>query len=104
MQRDKNPQAYAILERLNQAIGNMLKTKYLANVTFYAVAPWSEIITSIAYAVRCSYHSTLKANPGQLIFGRDMLPDINLQPNYKNMWLRKKNLSIIITSAKMKSE
>ena len=85
----KNPQSNAILERVHQVTGSMLKTKDLQNVIFDLLDPWSEILASIAYAVRCSYHSTLKATPGQLVFGRDMLLDIKFEPNYEVMWQRK---------------
>ena len=47
----KNPQENSILEIIHQVVGSMLKTKDLANVTFDAVAPWSDILASIAYAV-----------------------------------------------------
>ena len=59
---------------------------------FDAVSPWSNIIASITYAVRCSYHITLQATPGKLFFRSDMLLEINFQPNYKEMWLRKQKL------------
>ena len=85
----KNPQANAILERIHQVVGSMLKTKDLVNVVFDVVDPWSDIIASIAFAVRCSHHSTLNATPGQLVFGRDMLLDIAYVPNYQNAWRRK---------------
>ena len=90
MHHYKNPQENAILERIDQVVGSILKTKDLENVTFDAVSPWSEILVSIAYAVWCSYHSTLQATPGQLVFGRNMLLDINFRPNYKEIWLMKK--------------
>ena len=67
----------------------MLKTKDLVNVTFDLLDPWSQILASIAYAVRCSFHSTLSATPGQLVFGRDMLLDIKFEPNYRNVWAKK---------------
>ena len=85
----KNPQANAILERIHQVVGSMLKTKDLVNVVFDVVDPWSDILASIAFAVRCSHHSTLNATPGQLVFGRDMLLDIAYVPNYQNTWQRK---------------
>ena len=34
----------------------------------------------------------LQATPVKLVFGHNMLLDINIQPNYKEMWLRKKKL------------
>ena len=79
----KNPQSNAILERIHQVMGNMLKTKNLQEREFDVVDPWGEILASVAYAIRCSYHSTLQATPGQLVFGRDMLLDISFSPDYK---------------------
>ena len=89
----KNPQANTILEIINQVFGSMLKAKDLTIVTFEAVAPWSNVLASIAYVVQCSYHSTLQATPEKLVFGWNMLLDINLQPSYKDIWLRKQKLT-----------
>ena len=50
MHRYKNPQANAILERIHQVIGSMLKTKDLANVKFDSFPLWSKVIASITYA------------------------------------------------------
>ena len=83
----KNPQSNAILERIHQVTGNMLKN--LMNVKFDVIDPWSSILASIDYAVRCSFHSTLKATPGQLVFGRDMLLDLKFEPNYEQTWAQK---------------
>jgi hypothetical protein len=85
----KNPQSNAILERIHQVTGNMLNTMDLVNIEFDAIDPWTSILTSIAYAVRCSFHSTLKATPGQLVFGRDMLLDLKFEPNYTQTWAQK---------------
>jgi|EP00985_Skeletonema_marinoi_P035542 hypothetical protein len=35
-----------------------------------------DFVTDAAWAIRSSYHTVLKATPGQAIFGRDMLFDI----------------------------
>ena len=71
-----------ILDRIHQVVSSILKTKDPSNVTFDAVAPWRNIIAYIVYALQWSYHSTLKATPGLLVFGHDLLLDINLQPDY----------------------
>ena len=85
----KNPQANAILERVHQVVGSMLKTKDLVNIEFDELDMWSPILASVAYAIRCSHHSTLNATPGQLVFGRDMLLDLKFEPNYEKMWAQK---------------
>jgi hypothetical protein len=67
----------------------MLKTKDLVNIEFDELDMWNPILASVAYAIRCSHHSTLNATPGQLVFGRDMLLDLKFEPNYHQMWAQK---------------
>jgi hypothetical protein len=38
--------------------------------------PWSGILSATAFAVQSTYHTTLRAMPGQLVFGRDMILNI----------------------------
>jgi hypothetical protein len=35
--------------------------------------PWGPFLSSAAYAIRSTFHTTLKATPGKLVFGRDMV-------------------------------
>jgi hypothetical protein len=39
--------------------------------------PADHFLSSAAYAIRSTFHTTLKATPGQLVFGRDMVLPIN---------------------------
>jgi hypothetical protein len=56
--------------------------------------PWGLCLSSNAYAICSTFHTTLKATPGQLMFGRDMvLPIIfmaegggRLSNNAKKKW------------------
>ena len=48
----------------------MLVTKDLDNKVFVCIYPWGKTITSIAWAVRASYHRTIMATPFQAVFGR----------------------------------
>ena len=41
------------------------------------------------WAIRSTFHTTLGATPGQLIFGRDMLFDLSFKANWKNIKERK---------------
>ena len=66
-------------------MGKMLLTKSLTEKEFDVVDQWSEILAFIAYAIRCSHHSTLQKTPGQLGFGRDMLLHIRFNPDYKSI-------------------
>ena len=88
----KKSQANVIVERIHQVVGSMLKTNDLVNRIFDAIDPWGNILAAIAYAIRCSYHSTLQATPGQLVFGRDMLLDIKCDPDWTTIQQRKQKI------------
>src|SRR5687767_8495488 len=55
-----------------------LETNYLDEVD-----PWKGILSATAFAVRSTYHTTLKKTPGQLVFGRDMIFNIQHVANWE---------------------
>ena len=69
----KNPQANGVLKCIHLVICNMLQAKNLAKLDVPEDDPWTDILVSVPYAVRSTYHTTLQATPAQLIFGRDMI-------------------------------
>jgi hypothetical protein len=69
----ENPQANAPVELVHQVIHNMICTKDSGNCVFDYIDPWGEILSSIAWAIRASYHSKLGTTPAQLVFGCDMI-------------------------------
>ena len=71
------------MERIHQVVQNMIKTKELDKLVFDYIDPWAEILGSVAWAVRASYHSTLQSTPSQLVFGRDMLFNMKKVINWK---------------------
>eukprot|EP00978_Attheya_sp_CCMP212_P045378 scaffold343876_cov75-Attheya_sp.AAC.1 len=64
-----NPQANAVLERVHQVVGNMIRTFELEDTD--DDDPFDGILSAVAWESRSTYHTTLKATPGQLVFGRD---------------------------------
>ena len=88
----KNPQSNAIIERIHQVISNMIKTFELENIPLDPKDPWSGILAATAYAVRSTYHTTLQATPGQLVYGRDMIFNIKHVANWQAIKERKQKL------------
>jgi hypothetical protein len=72
----KNPQANAILERLHQVLGQMLRTSELNMAETITPDDVDGFLDNTAWAICSTYHTTLKASPGVVIFGRNMLFDI----------------------------
>ena len=69
----ENPQGNSPVERIHQVIHDMIKTKELDKLIFDYIDPLGKVLSSVAWAIRASYHSTLQAMLAQIVFGRDML-------------------------------
>ena len=88
----KNPQSNAIIERVHQVVGDMLRVHDLKNYSFDEIDPWGPILQNIAYAIRSTHHTTTNASPGQLVFGRDMLFNIPFTPDWTQIEHNKQKL------------
>ena len=88
----RNPQANAIVERVHQVIGNIIRTFELETNYLDEVDPWKGILSATAFAVRSTFHTTLRNTPGQLVFGRDMILNIKHEANWEFIRERKQNI------------
>ena len=87
----RNPQANAIVERVHQTIGNIIRTFELQDNYLDEDDPWSGILSAVAFAIRATYHTTTQKSPGQLVFGRDMILNIKHQANWEYIRKRKQS-------------
>jgi hypothetical protein len=88
----RNPQANAIIERLHKTLGNMIRTFELNEIEVPEKEPWKGILAAIMYAIRSTYHTTLKATPMQLVFGRDAMLNIKFEANWQNIKMNKQRI------------
>ena len=86
----KNPQANGIVERVHGVINDILRTHNLHNYEFYQGDPCGDILIKIAWVIRSLYHTTLKAIPGQIVFSRDILFDMRVNPDWETIRKRKR--------------
>ena len=70
----RNPQSNAIIERIHQTIGNIIRTFDVSNIVNNN--PWSGILAATMFAVCATYHTTLLASPMQIVFGQDAILNI----------------------------
>jgi hypothetical protein len=78
----RNPQANAIIERVHQTIGNMIRTFEINKIDLDMHDPWSGILHAVMFAIRATVHTTLKATPMQLVFGRDAILNKPFNPDW----------------------
>jgi hypothetical protein len=81
----KNPQANAILERLHQVLAQMLRTSELDMAKTKTPDDVNVFLDNAAWAICSTYHTVLKASPGAVIFGRNMLFNILFIANWNKI-------------------
>ena len=64
----KNPQANAVLERVHQVLGQILRTTELDMADSVTPDDVDVFIDNSAWAICSTYHTVLKASPGAAIF------------------------------------
>ena len=69
----RNPQANAVLERIHQTLGNIIRTYQLHQMEVDETDPWAGILSTAMFALRATYHTVLKATPCQVVFSRDAM-------------------------------
>ena len=88
----RNPQANAILERVHQTIGNILRTFQINNSELDTNDPWNGILSAVIFAMRSTVHTTTQATPMQLVFGRDAIMNLTFDANWQLTKKRKQQL------------
>ena len=88
----RNPQANAIIERVHQTLGNIIRTFELQENYLDEDDPWAGVLSAAAFAVRATYHTMLQKTPGQLVFGRDMILNVKHIANWEYIRQRKQKL------------
>ena len=81
----RNPQSNSVLERIHQTIGNMVRTFEITEQEVDEDDPWSGLLAAVMFATRATYHTTLKATPMQLVFGRDAILNTKFEANWRNI-------------------
>jgi hypothetical protein len=77
-----NTQSNGIIERVHLTLNDLLRTAEIDGREMDEKDPWGPFLSSAAYAIRSKFHTTLKATPGQLLFGRDMLLPIKFMADW----------------------
>ena len=85
----KNPQANAIVERLHLTMADSIRSMELHKRPFDETSSHG-ILQAVAWGIRSTFHTALRASPGQVTFGRDMIINATYVANWKNIMDRRK--------------
>jgi hypothetical protein len=76
------PQSNGIIERVHLTLNVALRTAEIDDREMDDKDPWVPFLSSAAYVIHIIFHTTLKATPGQLVFGRDMILAITFMADW----------------------
>jgi hypothetical protein len=80
-----NPQSNVIIERVHLTLNDALRNAEIDGREMDDKDPWGPFLSSITYAIRSTFHTKLKATPGKLVFGRDILLPIKFMADWGAM-------------------
>src|SRR5512145_1201594 len=87
-----NPQANAMVERAHGTIHNMIRTNQIKDKRDLAFGNWDGILSALGFAMRATVHTTNRASPAQLLFGRDAMLNVNFEANWQYIKEQKQKL------------
>ena len=71
------------MECVHQMLANLIRSQEIQSDPYVNKDdPWGGILTAAAFTLWATYHTTLKALPGQLVFGCDMILPIQHQADW----------------------
>jgi hypothetical protein len=88
----RNPQSNSIIERIHQVVGDMIRVQNIQDKhDLDKDFGWTGVLSAICQAVRSLVHTTTRAIPTQLVFGRDALPNVSFQADWDYIQERKQH-------------
>jgi hypothetical protein len=86
----RNPQANAVIERIHQVVHNMIRVQAISGKKDVKETYKLEgVLAAIRSAVLSVVHTTTRATPTQLVFGRDALLNISFEADWQYIKERK---------------
>jgi hypothetical protein len=88
----RNPQANSMVERAHQTLHQLIRSHDLANNPDLDLDdPFSGILSACAFAMRTTVHTTNRATPSQLVFGRDAIHNTVFKADWQYIADRKRH-------------
>jgi hypothetical protein len=89
----QNQQVNVIVEHVHQTLGNLIRSFQLQDKPYYDPDdPWGGILAAVAFALRSTCHMTLQVTSAQLIFGRDMVLNVQCLTDWTAIKARKQQI------------
>ena len=90
----RNPQANSMVERAHQTIHNMIATQNIERKQDLPGGSWAGILSAVAFAMRATIHTTMRATPMQLVYNRDAIHNIRFEADWQ--YIKERRQKVIV--------
>ena len=88
----RNPQANSMVERAHKTIGNMIRSQNLKSRHDLPDGSWAGVLNAVGFAMKATLHTTMRATPMQLVFGRDAIHNVTFEADWQYIKERRQRL------------
>ena len=88
----RNPQGNSMVERAHQTIKNMIQSQDIHTRDDLEGGTWTGVLSAVAFAMRATLHTTMRATPMQLVFGRDAIHNIGFEADWQYLKDRRQRM------------
>ena len=97
----RNPQANSIVERVHQVLHNMIRTIGIRDARDLQHCGWLGVLSAVRQAMRSVVHTTMRATPTQLVFGRDAILNVSFEADW--LYIKERKQKLILQNNKRKN-
>ena len=88
----RNPQANSMVERSHQTVGNMIRSQNIQSKEDLEGGDWTGLLNAVHFAMRATLHTTRRATPMQLVYGRDAIHNIRFEADWQYIKARQQRI------------
>jgi transposase InsO family protein len=88
----RNPQANSMVERAHQTIQSLIQTQNIQSIDDLEDGTWNGVLSAVGFAMRATLHTTMRATPMQLVFGRDAIHNIRFEADWQYIQARRQRV------------
>jgi hypothetical protein len=83
-----------MVERAHQTIHNMIATQNIEQKQDLPGGSWAGILSAVAFAMRATIHTTMRAMPMQLVYNHDAIHNIRFEANWQ--YIKERRQKVIV--------
>ena len=87
-----------MVERTHQTIKDMIRSQTIESKADLEDGSWKGVLNAVRFAMRATLHTTMRATPMQLVYGRDAIHNIRFEADWQ--YIKRRQQQVICQNNK----